>query len=215
MSMATEVAADTPIAVGETVNPNGISAGDKMFAWVETNATFQAWSHATGTDWGALPEGTNDGVAVSAPATTHFARGGAFWLVRTDPGDCVYLVGRFTGGGYSAALAGGTTNAPGFTMVANPTMADVNLNALAFVDGSGAAAAPAAEDRIVVQDAAGFQKFYVRDGANAEWGRWVPRKSGGQVSQTWEAGATVPAGTGFWYVRTAETPLSIRFGSEE
>ena len=94
-------------------------------------------------------------------------------------------------------------------------MAGVNLNALVFVDGSGDPATPAAGDRIVLQDAAGFQKFYVRNAANTEWGRRVTRKSGGRVVQEWVPDATVPSGTGFWYVRTAADPLAIRFGDAE
>ena len=96
-------------------------------------------------------------------------------------------------------------------------MAGVNLNALVFVDGSGDPATPAAGDRIVVQDAAGFQKFYVRNAANTEWGRYVSGMSDDRVTQSWESGAavSVPSGTGFWYVRTDPGPLAIRFGGAQ
>ena len=146
----------------------------------------------------------------------------AFSLANTstyNTNEYIYLVGRYDGGSYSTALAGGTTNAPGFTMVANPTMAGIaDLNDLVFTDGSGNAADPAADDRIVIQDAAGFQKVYVRNAANTEWGRWVSRKSEttGLVTQEWvNNDGIVPSGTGFWYVRTADSSLTIQFGGAQ
>ena len=218
MSMASTKPENEPVEVAETVNPNGLSVGDRILAY-NTASNFQGWAHLSrlGTDWGAIEAGSTDGVAVVATNTTRFARGGAFWLVRTDPGDCFYLLGRYTGDEYTTELAGGTAAAPAYTLVANPTMAGVNLNALVFVDGSGDPATPAAGDRIVVQDAAGFQKFYVRNAANTEWGRYVSGMSDGRVTQSWESGAAVavPSGTGFWYVRTDPGPLAIRFGGAQ
>ena len=218
MSMASTNPQNEPVEVSETVNPNGLSVGDRILAY-NTASNFQGWAHLSrlGTDWGAIEAGSTDGVAVVATNTTRFARGGAFWLVRTDPGDCFYLVGRYTGDEYTTELAGGTAAAPAYTLVANPTMAGVGLNDLVFVDGSGDPATPAAGDRIVVQDAAGFQKFYVRNAANTEWGRYVSGMSDGRVTQSWESGAAVsiPSGTGFWYVRTDPGPLTIRFGGAQ
>ena len=216
--MASTKPENEPVEVAETVNPNGLSVGDRILAY-NTASNFQGWAHLSrlGTDWGALEAGEADGVAVVATNTTRFARGGAFWLVRTNPGDCFYLLGRYTGDEYTTELAGGTAAAPAYTLVANPTMAGVNLNALVFVDGSGDPATPEAGDRIVVQDAAGFQKFYVRNAANTEWGRYVSGLSDGRVTQSWESGAavSVPSGTGFWYVRTDPGPLAIRFGGAQ
>ncbi len=218
MSMASTKPENEPVEVAETVNPNGLSVGDRILAY-STASNFQGWAHLSrlGTDWGALEAGETDGVAVVTTNTTRFARGGAFWLVRTNPGDCFYLLGRYTGDEYTTEIAGGTAAAPAYTLVANPTMAGVNLNALVFVDGSGDPATPAAGDRIVVQDAAGFQKFYVRNAANTEWGRYVSGMSDGRVTQSWESGAAVavPSGTGFWYVRTDPGPLAIRFGGAQ
>ena len=216
MSMSSDRAENEDVLVSETVNPNGLSAGDRILAY-STASNFNGWAHASGTEWSAIEAGTTDGVAVVETEETQFARGGAFWLVRTDPGPYVYLLGRYTGNGYTAALAGGTPEAPGYTLVANPTTSGVALNDLVFVDDSAAPAVPADGDRIVLQDAAGFQKFYVRNAANTEWGRYVSGMSDGRVTQSWESGAavSVPSGTGFWYVRTDPGPLAIRFGGAQ
>ena len=217
MSMDTVEAANEPIEAVEAVNPNGLSAGDRIYSFVPSNGTFNAWTLAANGTWSAVAAGTSGGVAVSAAGEAEFARGGAFWLVRSKPVSAgstnhVYLVGRHVGGGYSVPLEGGTLAAPGFTPVANPTTDVVALGDLAFEGGS-----PAAGDRIVFQDAAGFQRVWVRDAGNTAWGRPVSRKTGGRVAQEWTSGAAVPIppGTGFWYVRTEESPLSIRFGGVE
>ena len=215
MAMSKDEAVNVTITVPEAVNPNGLAAGDRIIAY--DAPTFHAWTYESGTSWKAIKTATINGVTVTEADTSLLDRGSSFWLVRNDPGSVgstnyVYLVGRYTGDTYSVALNGGTADKPGYTLVANPTMNDVGLNDndLAFVGGS-----PAAGDRIVIQDAAGFQKFYVRNAGNTEWGRWVSRKVGGRVKQTWVPGATIPSGTGFWYVRTADGDLSIRFGGEE
>jgi hypothetical protein len=213
MSMASTNPENEPVEVSATVNPNGLAAGDRILAY-NTASNFQAWTHASGTSWSTNAAGTVDGVSVVDATTNRFGRGGAFWLVRTRPADHFYLVGRYTGDAYSVGLSGGATN---YTLVANPTMSDVALNNLVFVDDSGDPAEPAPGDRIVLQDAAGFQKFYVRNAGNTEWGRYVSGKAGGRVTQSWESGAAVavPFGTGFWYVRTDQSPLFIRFGGAQ
>lgn len=219
MAMSKDEAMNVTVAVSETVNPNGLAEGtrdgdgDRILVYNAATDKFLSWSHLTGTSWSSATTVTKSGLASSDADTTTLARGTAFWLVRNDPGSVgstnyVYLVGRYTGDSYSVDLNGGTADKPGYTLVANPTMHDVGLNDLAFVGGS-----PAAGDRIVVQDAAGYQRFYIR--RNGEWGRWVSQKIGGRVKQTWVSGATIPSGTGFWYERTADGDLSIRFGGEE
>ena len=199
------------VLINETVNPNGLCDATRMYAWDTNGPSFHGWSFELGTQWSAIAAGTSDGIAVTPTSATEFPRGGAFWLVRPAPtNEYIYLVGRYDGGAYSTALAGGSTNAPGFTMVANPTMEAVNLNSLTF------SATPAADDRIVIQDAAGFQKVYVRNAANTEWGRWVSRKSEGLVTQEWvNNDGIVPSGTGFWYVRTATGSLAIEIGGAQ
>ena len=59
-----------------------------------------------------------------------FAPGDAFWLARSKPTGNFYLVGRYTGCGYAAEIVGGTTTEPGATLVANPTLGDVAINAI-------------------------------------------------------------------------------------
>ena len=110
-----------------------------------------------------------------------------------------------------AEIVGGTTTEPGATLVANPTMHDVDLNDLVFVDGEGNPAEPSLDDRIVVQDAAGLQTIYFLHATRKKWGCNVPTKVGRRVQQVWTEGGTIPSGTGFWYNRTSGGALKIKF----
>ena len=92
-------------------------------------------------------------------------------------------------------------------------MFDVALNDLVFVDGEGNAAAPAAGDRIVFQDIAGYQTIYCRDSANKVWGRIVPTKVGRRIKNVWTEDGTNTVGTGFWYMRTDDSDISIKYES--
>jgi hypothetical protein len=120
-------------------------------------------------------------------------------------------VGRYTGDDYVFDLEGGSADEPGHTLVANPTMFDVALNDLVFVDGEGIAATPGAKDRIVVQNISGLQIIYYRNAANTEWGRNITTRVNGRTKQVWSSGGTIPSGTGFWYNRAGEGALRIKF----
>ena len=151
-----------------------------------------------------------------APAgTTRIASTNAFWLARNHPGSVgatnyVYLVGRYTGDDYEFALNGGNIGSPGATLVANPTMYDVALDDLVFVDGDGNAAAPGANDYITVMNIAGVTTKYTY--RNGHWGCMVTTKINPfKTKNVWTRGGSVPSGTGFWYYRAADSALKIRF----
>ena len=213
MAIGAEEAVD--VSVSDVVNPNsGIVDDDMILSYNAVTSNFNVWakSSAKGDEWKPLTTVTKSGISVEAAESSSFAPGKAFWLVRNAPGDYIYLVGRYTGQDYVFDLEGGTAENPGHTLVANPTMYDIDLNDLVFVDGEGKTATPAAGDRIVTQDISGVQTVYFRHGKTGEWGRNVPTKVGNRTKQVWTKGGTIPAGTGFWYNRTAAEALKIRFG---
>ena len=212
LSLGTEEAVD--VSVSDVVNPNsGIVVDDMILAYDAAATNFSVWtrSQAKGEEWTALTTVAKSGVTVAEATTNRFALGRAFWLVRNAPGPYIYLVGRFTGEDYVFDLEGGSAGEPGHTLVANPTMFDVPLNDLVFVDGAGNAAAPADGDRIIFQDIAGFQTIYYLDKTTRKWGRTVFTKVGSRIKQIWTEDGTNTVGTGFWYYRTAGDPLKIKF----
>ena len=201
------------VMVADVLNPNGLARGDAIMAYKTRN--FMGWTHLSGNDWDSLTSVTKSGLYESSANETRFSQGEAFWLQRTNPDGYYYLLGRCTGTDYVIELEGGTTNAPGHTLVANPTMFDVALNDLKFVDGEGNTARPAANDRIVFQDIAGHQTIYSPNATNSSWGRIVPTKVGRRIQNVWTEDGTNTVGTGFWYYRTAEDVLKIKFEADK
>ena len=55
--------------------------------------------------------------------------------------------------------------------------------------------------------------IYFRNTANTKWGCNVRKKVKGVMRTVWTEGGTIPSGTGFWYMRTDEGTLKVRFES--
>ena len=208
LSMSVDSTNEVQVSVADVLNPNGLSGGDAIYSYNSETTNFNAWTQNRDGSWGSVVTVSTRGVSESSAEDTRFAPGKSFWLVRSAPGDYVYLVGRYTGEDYEFDLEGGTPDAPGHTLVANPTMFDVNLTNLVFVVGS-----PALNDRITLMDMAGMKTIYYRNSENTSWGRTVYEKVGHRLKQKWVEDGAVPSGTGFWYYRTDESPLRIKFES--
>ena len=212
MSMSVDSTNKIEVAVADVVNPFSIGGGDALHAYVTSNGTFRVWERKDDGGWNAPVTVNASGVSQSKAEEATFEPGKAFWLGRKSPGEYIYLVGRYTGEEYVMALEGGTTEDPGHTLVANPTMYDVALNDLEFVDGEGNPATPADGDRIIFQDVSGYQTIYSPHATTKKWGRIVPTKVGRRVQNVWTEDGTNTMGTGFWYMRTDQSTLKIKFG---
>ena len=210
--MSSAIEADQDIPVADLVNPNGIDTDDLILSYNPANKTFNAWANGE-QGWNELVTASVKGVTIEPAESTTLARGSAFWLVRAAPGDCFYLIGRHTGEDYVVTLNEGTAAEPGNTLCANPTLFDIDLNDLTFVDGAGQATVPGDNDRIVTQNIIGIQLIHTRK--NGAWGRYVSKKVNNRIRQVWTEGGTIPAGTGFWYTRTTEGTLKIRFTADK
>ena len=221
-SMSVDVATNLDIAVSDVVNPNGIFAADQIYSYDSETTNFNSWVCGADGSWEPVVTVTKRGVSESIAEETQFPPGHAFWLVRSNPSDpgrsnptnYIYLVGRYTGEGCEMELASATNGVPGNTLCANPTMFDVGLNAIEFVDGEGKPATPDVGDRITVMNIAGLETTYCRNAGNTEWGYYVKTKVNGRIRNLWTTG-TIPSGTGFWYTRTGANVLKIKFKSSD
>ena len=211
LSMTVDSTNEIEVAVTDVINPNSIGTGDAILAYDTVYKEFHTWEREAEGSWNTPTIVTTSGVSVVVAEEAKLAPGKAFWFVRNTPGPYIYLVGRYTGEDYVMEIEGGTSEAPGHTLVANPTFNDVDLNSLVFEDDEGNPAVPAADDRIIVMNIAGLQTIYYRNKANTQWGRNITQTVNGRRKQVWSAGGTIPAGTGFWYNRTAEGSLNIKF----
>ena len=230
------VASAAPIKVANSVNPNGIMTGDSIVEYEGAegaNGKFRGCKFNAGTGkWDSIATVTRaEGVTDFDANKETLPQGSAFWFARSNPTDAkgrpvpYYLVGRYTGDGYDIAIESAKDGESyGYTLCPNPTMRDVDLNDLVFVAGNGAEVKPNVGDRIATQTPDGMQLTYFRNAANTQWGRDVATLVGRRVVKTWTPGGTIPAGTGFWYMRAADTgakggakggeeTLKIRYGA--
>ena len=210
-SMSVDSETNVDVTVSEVVNPNGLGTGDKIQRYDAETGDFNRWESNEDGGWDKIATISTRGVSSSSAEVTRLSSGGAFWLVRSNPSDYIYLVGRYTGEDYEVELAGGTSGSPGYTLVANPTMDSINLSALNIVDDKGVTTTPDVGDLIKIQGAGG-NATYFRNAANTAWGCYMPQRVKGRLQNVFTECGTVPAGTGFWYISTnsLET-LKIKF----
>ena len=134
-----------------------------------------------------------------------FARGDAFWLVRSDASDPFHLVGRHVGGTGATRIEPGSAAAPASTLCANPCGVALRLNGLSFSGTVGK------DDTIAFNSNGDVSRIFVRNAANTAWGYHSKTLVNGRIRSMWVEDAEVPAGTGFWYVRRSADPLSIEW----
>ena len=209
------------VQVANVVNPNGLVSGDSIYVYDIDTDVFNVWNWSLDGNpnkWSTNTTVTVDGIfGGTDPEKTRLPRSSAFWLVRHDPGsdgatNYVYLIGRYTGEKHVVELTPGESlSNPGHTLVGNPTLSDIDLNDLVFVDGEGNPATPDVNDRIIMMDIAGVNNTYYRNKNNTMWGHDEVMIVKGRPKRCFVQGGNVPSGTGFWYKRASGEELRIEF----
>ena len=208
-SMTTDSAESTPVSVAETVNPNGLSAGDEILAYDAASGVFRAWTRAADNAWKPVTTVTPTLVTSEEADAASFARGDAFWLVRSDSSGPFFLVGRHADGACATPIAPGSAAAPASTLCANPTGKAISFKDLVFNGEIGA------DDTIVVTADDGIPSVYVWNASKNAWGYWHKTLVGRRIQSTWVEDGSVSPGMGFWYVRRSSGALSITWPSFE
>jgi hypothetical protein len=212
LSMSVDSTNEIDISVSDVVYPTGISAADEILAYDGAEDVFHGWKQSDAS-WKAVTTATIHGVSVADAETSQFARGSAFWLVRSQPTDpdadnptnYFYLVGRHIGGGRTVAITPAGDAGPGSTLCANPTGYAIALNDLEF---SGTIHK---DDTISFNGNGDVSTVYIRDSANQSWGYWKKTKVGGRIKSVFVSDGVVAPGTGFWYIRRSQEGLSLRW----
>ena len=208
-SMATDSAESNPVSVAETVNPNGLSAGDEILAYDAASGVFRAWTRAADNAWKPVTTVTPTLITSEEADAASFARGDAFWLVRSDASDPFHLVGRHVGGTGATQIAPGSAAEPKSTLCANPTGKAISFKDLVFDGEIGA------DDTIVVTADDGIPSVYVWNASKNAWGYWRKTLVGRRIQSTWVEDGSVSPGMGFWYVRRSSGTLSITWPAFE
>ncbi len=183
---------DTDIKVTDVIKTANLTAGDQLFYYDTTKKAYQVWQLKDDKTW-EVATSVSDGktTIVTAEADQTLKRGNALLLKRnTTTETSVYLYGQVPTSteAITTTMAKGTSDAPAFTLLAPPSVEDVDLN-------TGATWANVnAGDVIVLADSTSL--IY----RNGKWGKKTAFDVTTNTETIDQTVAKISAGTGAWYV---------------
>lgn len=191
------------VKVTDLVMTDNLAENDAIIVYAD--GAFRGWKLTAGKEWEAYAVSTAGGtVTAGDAASAAIARGKAFWFVKasySEPYD-LYLYGQDTSAAATSEIAAGNSTTPAYSLVASPKTTDANLNATGVVGFT-----PNAADEIHVPPTGGklLDTVYTYKSDKGGWGTDVIVSVGGRNKKQWQAGCTIPAGTGFWYISKGGT----------
>jgi hypothetical protein len=143
--------------------------------------------------WQGATTITKDSVVPATPASAHsLERNSAVWVTRDKPEEKpFFLIGQYSSKEQKLKIEAGTEANPVCTLVPNPCLTAINVNKY------GWGSKPIGNNKDLIRIPNGNKAPLLVQWNGKEWGRYVleGRKS------VWKNDVTIPAGTGFWYMR--------------
>lgn len=174
------------INVADVIKTANLNNGDKLYYYNTGTTTYRVWELTDGSWREAVPAGE------SATVSPTLARGNAIILERFAPqggsiAPCFYLYGQYTDTNPSVECV-----ANGYTLLAPTGLnRDCDLNDPNCCSFEGVNE----NDMIYIPNANGVYSIYEYD--NGKWGMW---------KKNFVVGATIPVGSGAWYVSKGGSP---------
>ena len=184
-----------PVTVSNYVHTSHLDHEDSVQV-ADKGHIYRKWDwDKPGKKWSGAITVTKNAVLAESPAEEHpISRDSAVWVTRKDPAaKPFFLIGQYSNAPVSLEIAGGSADAPVCTLVPNPTMAEVNVNTAYNWKGKSI-------EGDIIRIPNEKKAPLVLRWNGSEWGRYVNQ---GRVS-VWKNDATIPAGTGAWYMRCAD-----------
>ncbi len=183
---------DTDIKVTDVIKTANLTAGDQLFYYDTAKKAYQVWQLKDDKTWEAATSVSDSKTAVvTAEADQTLKRGNALLLKRTSTTETsVYLYGQVptSTAAITTTMAQGASDAFAFTLLAPPSVDDIDLN-------TGATWANVnAGDVIVLADST------VLTYRNSKWGKVTGFDESTNKDTIDETVAKITAGTGAWYV---------------
>ena len=195
------------VTVSNLVMTATLTAGDTLKAYDKTTGKFYLWELKDDMTWEANKTATTDNTETAEEADAYMIpRGAGVWLTRSEPTKPFYLIGEVaTGDAVTALDTAAVENTDGkqaWNLVAPPTGEAFDLNG-----ENGIGAQRGGFDRIVVPTATVPYNYTYKDG---KWGYYEFTKDEDGIAHSTfvTEGATVPAGTGFWYLNSSSSEES-------
>ncbi len=182
---------DTDIKVTDVIKTANLTAGDQLFYYDTTTKKYQVYQLNDQKEWVAATTVSEDGMETAGDATKTLSRGNALLLKRTSTTETsVYLYGQVPTSteAITTTMAKGTSDAPAFTLLAPPSVDDIDLN----TGATWANVNPG--DMIALADST------VLTYRNSNWGKVTGFDEATNTDKIDTAVAKITAGTGAWYV---------------
>ena len=194
------------VTVSNLVMTATLTKGDTLQAYDKAKDKYYQWTLKADKTWEASKTATTDNTETAEAADAYvIPRGAGVWLTRSDPTKSLYLVGEVAAGdavtALDAAKTAGKDGEQAWNLVAPPTAGAFSLN---DIPQKGTI------DRILVPTATVPRNYTYKGG---KWGYYKTTVNDkGRVTSTWTAdeSATVPAGTGFWYLNSSTSSEASR-----
>jgi hypothetical protein len=169
---------------------DAIHAADKDSVWRKWD-----WNKAAGKWEGAITV-TKNGVLPGIEADDFMlSRTGAVWVSRADVSKPLFVIGQYTATPVQLTVKGASAGARAYTLVPNFGITAFSVNDYEW--GTN----PAEGDEIRLSDGRTLT--------------WNGEKWGRNEDGLWKSDGQIPAGSGFWYVRSAEGDFSLTLRSIE
>ena len=190
-----QTADEKPTKVSKYLNTSHLKDKDSVQV-ADKGRIYWEWKwNKSGKKWEGSTTVTKEAVLDAPSADVHeLPRDSAVWVTRDDPAaKPFFLIGQYSSASVSLAIAGGSLESPGCTLVPNPCIKAVKVNDYKWGEN------PRDGDYIRIPNEK--KAPHVLRWKNGQWGRLA----GG----VWKNDAEIPAGTGFWYMRCAGGPFQI------
>lgn len=184
------VAEERPVTVSKYVHASHLDDDDAVQV-ADKGHVYRKWHwDKPGKKWSGAITVTKNAVLAESPAEEHsISRNSAVWVTRKNPAaKPFFLIGQYSNAPLSLTIEGGSPEAMVCTLVPNPSMQAVRVN---DYDWKNMPLVGSKGDVIRIPNEKKVPLNLTWNGKT--WGRWV--------KQQWKDDATVPAGTGFWYMR--------------
>ncbi len=186
---------DSDITVADIVKTTNLTEGDELWWYDGLQGVYFTWKLANGVWVEQSTVINNESKTPTSANKQSLARGNAILLIRNAPiASCFYLYGQVpTSQVGTITLGVGTTDAPCYTLIAPPSVADTDINSATWGN-------VVKNDYIIVvgedEDRKQYQLFY--DTTNSKWGVLSYDAS---FTKTYDySKAKILAGQGAWFV---------------
>lgn len=189
----------TGVPVCDFVKKDTLQDGDALFYY--DGSAWKSWQ-LSGCEWTGVIVSGKGGISPTAGAGDFsLPRGKGLWIYRQNTANEIWLYGQYKSAAPSVAVTAGSSGTPAYTIVANPTTTDKDLNTAGVTGAAG--------DRIAFPSDNGLSKFYEWNGSAWETETTTQKTLGGktfQVKSRTTTGCVIPAGKGAWYISKGGSP---------